>query len=231
MVDIVEGYMPEQDIQEIEKNVLNNSHFPWFWEGRTTSDNYPAMMHVMVGRYDEPPLTEFKINSPWFHLFERIFLDFCHKNNIQVNQILRAAVNLTWYSEDKYGDPHVDHPGEHGHKVCMMYLHDLDYGPTFIFNEKGMGWAIDKENDEMITDVEIMELRKGEVVKGKDGRPVRTPDQYEEVTEANARIEGDVFNDPYYSDGIKVDEIIKEVDDKVPSIKYASGGLAYMLGE
>lgn len=149
MVNIIEGYMTEQDIQEIENNVLNNSHFPWFWEGRTTSDSYPAMMHVMVGRYDEPPLTEFKINSPYFHLFERIFLDFCHKNNIQVNQILRAAVNLTWYSEDKYGDPHVDHPHEHGHKVCMMYLHDLSWGPTFIFNETGMGWAIDKENDQM----------------------------------------------------------------------------------
>ena len=90
---------------------------------------------------------------------------------------------------------------------------------------------VNKEGDEMITDVEIMEFKKGEVVMGKDGKPVRVPDEYEEVTEANARIEGDVFNDPYYSDGIKVDEIIKEVDDKVPSIKYASGGLAYMLGE
>ena len=83
----------------------------------------------------------------------------------------------------------------------------------------------------MITDVEIMEFRKGEDVMTKDGKTMKTPDEYEEVTESNARIEGDVFNDPYYSDGIQVDEIIKEVDDKVPSIKYASGGLAYMLGE
>ena len=90
---------------------------------------------------------------------------------------------------------------------------------------------INKEGDEMITDVEIMELKKGEVVMGKNGKSVKVPDEYEEVTESNARIEGDVFNDPYYSDGIEVDEIIKEVDDKVPSIKYASGGLAYMLGE
>jgi len=90
---------------------------------------------------------------------------------------------------------------------------------------------INKEGDDMITDVEIMELKKGEVVIGKDGKPVKVPDEYEEVTEANARIEGDVFNDPYYTDGIQVDEIIKEVDDKVPSIKYANGGLAYMLGE
>mgnify|MGYP000693985324 CR=1 FL=1 len=90
---------------------------------------------------------------------------------------------------------------------------------------------INKESDEMITDVEIMDFKKGEVVMGKNGKPIKTPDNYEEVTEANARIEGDVFNDPYYTDGIEVDEIIKEVDDKVPSIKYASGGLAYMLGE
>jgi len=90
---------------------------------------------------------------------------------------------------------------------------------------------INKEGDEMITDVQIMELRKGEVVKGKDGRPVRTPDQYEEVTEANARIEGDVFNDPYYTDGIEIDDIMREVGEQAPSIKKASGGIARMLGE
>jgi len=83
----------------------------------------------------------------------------------------------------------------------------------------------------MITDVEIMELKKGEVVMGKNGKPVKVPDEYEEVTESNSRIYKDEFNDPDYTDGIQVDEIIKEVDDKVPSIKYASGGLAYMLGE
>ena len=88
---------------------------------------------------------------------------------------------------------------------------------------------INKEGDEMITDVEIMELRKGEVVKGKDGKAMKTPDEYEEVTEANARIEGDTFNDPYYSDGIEIDDILREVDD-IPVPK-ASGGIARMLGE
>ena len=88
---------------------------------------------------------------------------------------------------------------------------------------------VNKESDEMITDVQIMELRKGEVVKGKDGKARKTPDQYEEVTEANARIEGDVFNDPYYSDGIEIDDILREVDD-IP-IPKASGGIARMLGE
>ena len=109
-------------------------------------------------------------------------------------------------------------------KSTYLLEEDVSTGDTVIKK-------INKEGDEMITDVEIMELKKGEVVQGKDGKAIKTPDEYEEVTEANARIEGDTFNDPYYSDGIQVDEIIKEVDDKVPSIKYASGGLAYMLGE
>ena len=79
----------------------------------------------------------------------------------------------------------------------------------------------------MITDVQIMEFRKVEDVVTKDGKAMKISDEYEEVTEAKARIEGDVYNDPYYSDGIEVDEmkkIIDEVDDKVPSIKYATGG-------
>ena len=109
-------------------------------------------------------------------------------------------------------------------KSTYLLEEDVTTGDTIIKK-------INKEGDEMITDVEIMELKKGEVVMGKDGKPIRVPDEYEEVTEANARIEGDVYNDPYYTDGIQVDDIIKEVDDKVPSIKYASGGLAYMLGE
>ena len=72
---------------------------------------------------------------------------------------------------------------------------------------------VNKEGDEMITDVEIMEYRMGEPVKGKDGKVRTTPNEYEEVTEANARIEGDVFNDPYYSDGIQQTEIKKILDE------------------
>ena len=90
---------------------------------------------------------------------------------------------------------------------------------------------INMENDNMINDIEIMEYRTGENVMTKDGKVVTTPHEYDEVTESYSRIYKDDYNAPDYQDGIRVDEIIKEVDDKVPSIKYASGGLAYMLGE
>ena len=109
-------------------------------------------------------------------------------------------------------------------KSTYVLEEDVTSGDTIIKK-------INKEGDEMMTDVEIMELKKGEVVMGKDGKPVKVPDEYEEVTEVNARIEGDTFNDPYYSDGIKIDEIMKEVGEQAPSIKKASGGIARMLGE
>ena len=107
-------------------------------------------------------------------------------------------------------------------KSTYLLEEDVTSGDTIIKK-------INKEGDEMITDVEIMELRKGEIVKGKDGKAMKTPDEYEEVTEANMRIEGDTFNDPYYSDGIEIDDILREVDD-IPVPK-ASGGIARMLGE
>ena len=109
-------------------------------------------------------------------------------------------------------------------KSTYVLEEDVSTGDTIIKK-------INKEGDEMMTDVEIMELKKGEVVRGPDGKPVKVPDEYEEVTEVNARIEGDVFNDPYYSDGIKIDEIIKEIGEQAPSIKKAGGGIARMLGE
>jgi len=107
-------------------------------------------------------------------------------------------------------------------KSTYLLEEDVTSGDTIIKK-------VNKEGDEMITDVQIMELRKGEDVITKDGKAMKTPDEYEEVTEANARIEGDVFNDPYYSDGIEIDDILREVDD-IPVPK-ASGGIARMLGE
>ena len=93
---------------------------------------------------------------------------------------------------------------------------------------------VNKEGDDMITDVQIMEYRMGENVKTKDGRVVTSPNEYEEVTEVNKRIYKDDYNASDYTDGIEeieLKKIIDEVDDQAPSIKYASGGLAYMLGE
>ena len=48
--------------------------------------------------------------------------------------------------------------------------------------------------------------------------------------ESISRIYKDNFNDPDYSEGIRVKEVMEEVMD-APSIKKAGGGIARMLGE
>jgi len=96
----------------------------------------------------------------------------------------------------------------------------------------------------MITDVEIMEYRMGEPVKGPDGKVRTTPNEYEEVTEVNKRIYKDDYNASDYTDGIQETEIKKILDEvsdvaleDIPAkadggrISYSKGGLANMLGE
>jgi len=146
MTEIIEGKIPEQDMLAIEEKVINSDIFPWFIERFTTSLKYPCLLHILVGRYDEPPLTEFAINSPYFGLFEKIFLEFCYRNEVKVNRILRAAINLTWHNPAHYGDPHIDHDLIKGHRVCVMHLSDIEEGPTFIFKENKEG--LDKYNIE-----------------------------------------------------------------------------------
>tara|TARA_R110001606_G_scaffold89448_1_gene200864 strand:- start:428 stop:997 length:570 start_codon:yes stop_codon:yes gene_type:complete len=93
---------------------------------------------------------------------------------------------------------------------------------------------VNKEGDNMITDVQMMELKKGEIVGGKDGKAIRTADEYEEVTETNSRIYKDNYNASDYVDGIEeteIKKIIDEASEQAPSIKKAGGGIARMLGE
>ena len=58
MTEIIEGKIPEQDMLAIEEKVINSDIFPWFIERFTTSLKYPCLLHILVGRYDEPPLTD-----------------------------------------------------------------------------------------------------------------------------------------------------------------------------
>ena len=70
----------------------------------------------------------------------------------------------------------------------------------------------------------FMSLKVDEVpLKGKKGST--KVQEYEEFT-GKRDYKGDLDVEP----GVP-DDILEEVADQAPSIKYASGGLAYMLGE
>jgi len=80
------------------------------------------------------------------------------------------------------------------------------------------------------------EIKQGEIVKGKDGKPIKAGDEYNEST---AHMQGDPDG------GMDVSEVLEVIDDAdhldlkkiadeakdLLKIKKASGGLAHLLGE
>ena len=83
---------------------------------------------------------------------------------------------------------------------------------------------IGKENDEMVSEVQTMEYSPGAARADESGVP---SDDYQEFTEYNSRIYKDEYNDPMIEEGIKVEDITKEIIKD----KKASGGIARMIGE
>ena len=98
----------------------------------------------------------------------------------------------------------------------------------------------DEANDDVLVDDYVdrevgFEIKQGEIVKGKDGKPIKAGDEYNEST---AYMQGDPEG------GMDVSEITEVIDDadhlelktiadEIVDIrpKKASGGLAYALGE
>lgn len=131
---IYEGNISKKDLKTIDKELVHSNMFPWFYLQKPVTEKFPAFAHVLIPRYDYETNEGYKVNSASWEFFERIFLNFCKKNKIKVNRILRAAVNLQGYFKEDHGTPHTDHPFPH--KVCIMYLNDIDRGSTYLFKEK-----------------------------------------------------------------------------------------------
>jgi hypothetical protein len=98
----------------------------------------------------------------------------------------------------------------------------------------------DEATDDVIADEYVdrevgFEIKQGEIVKGKDGKPIKAGDEYNEST---AYMQGDPEGGIDVSEIVeKIDDVdhleLKEIADEIIDIrpKKASGGLAHMLGE
>ena len=104
-------------------------------------------------------------------------------------------------------------------KSELILIEDVGTGETQI---KKIG----KENDEMITEVQTMEYSPG-AARADESTKGTPADDYQEFTEYNSRIYKDEYNEPMIEEGIKVEDITKEIIKD----KKASGGVANLLGE
>ena len=106
---------------------------------------------------------------------------------------------------------------------------DVTTGEIQIFKKSQSDEAIDRFGGENATEEVFMRYKPSETIIGKNNKPVKTGPEYEENTSYisnNRENTGEILE---VLDGVP-DDILKEVGE-AKSIKRASGGLAYMLGE
>ena len=128
-----ENFISSEDMKIIDDRILS-PEFPWYYSPSSTSTDFPFIAHVMMKRIED---SSNSVSSPeWYPFFERILYKFCDANNLEINKILRSALNLTYNCDSIYrnGDPHVDYTCDHFQVV--MYLNEFDNGETLIFNEE-----------------------------------------------------------------------------------------------
>lgn len=133
--------LTEHERSEIENYVMS-SWFPWYRAPEQTLVpidprvanqvvNAPYFCHTLMRR-SEVENHPGEIVSPSYKFFEIIFLRWCITNNIKVNTIYRACLNLVTYAPGEFSVPHVDHTFPHNNWI--MYLNDVDRVCTLLFD-------------------------------------------------------------------------------------------------
>jgi len=175
-----EGIISSSDMEIIDKQVMAES-FPWYYCEESTvvpgcgCEDFPFLKHCLMIRWEEPdePLVDgmlypsSSIDSKMYPFFEKIFLKFCKENEIKINVILRACLNLTYNtSMYKHGDPHVDYPYDIWQVI--MYLNEFDNGETLIFEEEygknGFNDGVYHAQRNLFNVKEVITPQKGKIV-------------------------------------------------------------------
>lgn len=136
--------------------IVHNTNFPVYHTFTHVKFKYDSFVHILLKQRlseDIIPLED-RINSSWFPFFNNILKRFCDKHNIEIKELRRGAVNITFSIEGlKMLDAHVDHTFDH--KVFILYLNDLPFSnnnnSTIIFDQKREDFGLDMvSNDDPV---------------------------------------------------------------------------------
>jgi len=119
-----ENFILDKDKEFIEKEIFENQNFPFYFQPyQTTFDNKPVFVHQILKRPEKRKPDEI-FNSPYSEPFISILNSFCSKNNIKYNEILRCAINISFWNETQKCDVHWDH--KYPHCQLLICLNDTD---------------------------------------------------------------------------------------------------------
>lgn len=104
-------------------NIILGSGFPYYlYDNSVDNDKNKFLCHIILIRPEEKNGSEPFYNSNFYEPVLDIFKSFVLKNNIEVKEVLRCAINLTFNTMEEKCSTHDDH--DYPHKQFLMYLND-----------------------------------------------------------------------------------------------------------
>jgi hypothetical protein len=130
-------FQPNENQKQIFEYV-ESSYFPWFFQEiiRNGSEEGKDSLYAHTLRLrhsDESLPVTGESNSGVMQAMEDIFFEIAKSNKVEVDTVLRSAVNATHHSKQSMTEVHTDHKFEHNN--FLLYLNDVTAGETILFNE------------------------------------------------------------------------------------------------
>jgi hypothetical protein len=142
------------------KKILLSDTMPWFYYEKTVPESsnpdMPFFSHILlrrpdVGTEENPVIPISIIGSTYFETAYFILKEILDFNNIKFNIIYRMNLNLTFHTEIKKSEVHIDLGLPH--KVVIIYLNTVKNGRTVVLDEMNQKFYSEpKENKAIIFD-------------------------------------------------------------------------------
>lgn len=125
-------FIVDQDFLSTEQkahidNVILQTNFPYYLqEEAAPGDGNPGMCHIGLARPELRPegSGQFDYNSDFGPFAYQMLYAFAKNNDIKIEEMYRAAVNISFNTSSGRSGTHVDH--EFDHSMLVIYLNDPD---------------------------------------------------------------------------------------------------------
>jgi hypothetical protein len=113
------NFLTDKNINFINQGVLSNK-FPYFLT-ESTDFSEKIFSHQVVKAPEARQPGEF-INSNAYEECLDILLNFIKNNNLEFNELLRCAINISYHQKKETCEIHRDH--DYDHKQLLVYIND-----------------------------------------------------------------------------------------------------------
>ena len=132
---IEENFLTDEEVEIVQKGIIDNLDFPWYRHHLSSSYDYPFYGHTLIKREEFINEDDSEINSGWTKFFFPILQRFIDKHKLYEGdyKIMRCALNDTLSYPNQGCDVHIDYEEEH--LVVMIYLTDSS-GDTIFYTKQ-----------------------------------------------------------------------------------------------